>query len=123
MITAGAHLNSLAAVAAGRADVAAIDCVTHGLAARHRPDLLAGTRVLDRTAPTPGLPLVTRADAPDWDVAMLRGALAAVAADQALTATRRDLALSGFAVLPAGRYQRVMALEAAAIRQGFAELA
>src|SRR5262249_7187037 len=37
----GSHLASLALVASHAADVAALDCVTHGLLARHRPQALA----------------------------------------------------------------------------------
>ena len=40
----GSHAASLAMVAEGAADVAAIDCVSHALLARHRPAALAGTR-------------------------------------------------------------------------------
>ena len=39
----GAHSASLAMVARGEADVAAIDCVVHALLARHRPGALHGT--------------------------------------------------------------------------------
>src|SRR5262249_9918497 len=59
----GSHMASLAIVASGQADVAAVDCVTHGLLARYRPQALAGTRVLCRTASAPSLPYVTRAGA------------------------------------------------------------
>ena len=119
----GAHLASLAAVAAGEADVAAIDCVTHALVARHEPGLLAGTRVLARTASTPGLPLVTRANAPPAELAALREALAEVAADPALSRSRERLLLTGFAILPEAAYGRVAALEREAASVGYPVLA
>lgn len=123
VVMTGAHVQSLAAVAAGRADIAAIDCVTHGLTARHRPDLLAGTRVLAMTEATPALPLVTRADATDAEIAILRHALDDAASDPALVEARHALALTGFAEAPAERYQRVLALEAQAARLGYPTLA
>ena len=59
----GRHAASLAMVAAGKADVCAIDCVSHGLWRRHMPELLTGTRVLTVTARAPSLPYVTHAGA------------------------------------------------------------
>jgi ABC-type phosphate/phosphonate transport system substrate-binding protein len=123
LLVTGAHLESLAAVRSGRADVAAIDCVTHGLAARHRPDLVAGTRVLAWTEATPSLPLVTRAAAPEAHVAALRSALDAAAADPDLAEARAALALEGFEVLPLSAYGRVLELERAAAEAGYPTLA
>jgi ABC-type phosphate/phosphonate transport system substrate-binding protein len=123
VVVTGTHLASLAAVAAGEADVAAIDCVTHALVARHEPGLLAGTRVLTRTASTPGLPLITRGHVPQDELAALREALAEVAADPALTNVRDSLLLAGFAFLPLKAYADVMALEQAAAERGYPVLA
>lgn len=123
LLVTGFHLESLAAVRSGRADVAAIDCVTHGLAARHRPDLVAGTRVLAWTEATPSLPLVTRAAAPEAEVAALRSALDAAAADPDLAEARAALALEGFEVLPLAAYGRILELERAAAEAGYPTLA
>ncbi len=54
----GSHLASLAMLQRGQVQVAAIDCATWGLAMRHAPHRLAGVRVLQYTAPAPGLPLI-----------------------------------------------------------------
>jgi ABC-type phosphate/phosphonate transport system substrate-binding protein len=54
----GAHLNSLQWVQSGQADVAAVDCVTYGLAQRYAPKWVEGIRVLHVTSLTPGLPLI-----------------------------------------------------------------
>jgi ABC-type phosphate/phosphonate transport system substrate-binding protein len=54
----GAHAASASSVAAGRADIAAIDFVTWRLIRRYRPEA-AGLRVLMLTDPTAGLPYVT----------------------------------------------------------------
>lgn len=115
----GAHLSSIEAVAAGRADLAAIDAVTWRFALRHRP--AAGRlRVLLETDPTPGLPYIA---APGTDAAAVRVALAAgidslrtddraalgivalaplTAADYALVARRFETALRGPRALPDG---------------------
>lgn len=58
MLGTGSHRGSIRAVAAGKATVAAIDAVSWGLALRHEA-AARRLRVLDRTAPTPGLPLIT----------------------------------------------------------------
>jgi len=57
----GAHERSLAMIAAGIADVAAIDCITYGLLGRHRPEVLAGTRVIHRTPAVAAPPFITSA--------------------------------------------------------------
>lgn len=54
----GSHRASILAVAAGRADFAAIDAVTWEIAKRHEV-AAASLRVLAVTEPTPGLPYIT----------------------------------------------------------------
>lgn len=54
----GAHRASAKAVAEARADIAALDAVTWRLIQRY-DSVAANLRVLDWTAPTPGLPLIT----------------------------------------------------------------
>ncbi len=54
----GSHAASLAALAEGRADIACIDVVTWRLLSRTDPNA-ALVEVAGRTAPTPGLPLIT----------------------------------------------------------------
>lgn len=56
----GGHRASVEAVAAGRADFAAIDAVTFALLCDHLP-AAAALKLVDRTAPGPGLPLITAA--------------------------------------------------------------
>ncbi len=57
----GSHSASLAAVAGGKADLAAIDAVTWSLLAEHDP-LAAAVKVICMTDPTPGLPYITAGD-------------------------------------------------------------
>ena len=65
-VPTGSHNISAAAVAEGRADIAALDGVTWRLIERFEP-FAANLRVLEWTAPTPGLPLIT-AQSNDADV-------------------------------------------------------
>ena len=53
-----AHLASARAVAEGRADIASLDAVTWRLAQQYE-SFAGALRVLEWTAPTPGLPLIT----------------------------------------------------------------
>jgi ABC-type phosphate/phosphonate transport system substrate-binding protein len=46
-------------VAAGEADIAAIDAVTFALLQRIEPQLTAQVRVIGKTAQVPGLPYIT----------------------------------------------------------------
>jgi ABC-type phosphate/phosphonate transport system substrate-binding protein len=119
----GGHRASLALVASGQADVAAIDCVTHGLLARHRPQALAGTRVLCRTAAAPGLPYVTRPGAEADLLRRLRGGLERAFADPQLAEARGALLLDGAAVLALAAYDRIGEMEHAAIAAGYPEVA
>lgn len=115
----GSHLASIAELVAGEADLAAIDCVTYGLATRDRPELLAGTRRLAETEATPGLPLITSCRTTAAELAHLRAALAETAADPHLAETRRSLGLVGFAPLPRTAYRAVRAAERKAAARGY----
>jgi ABC-type phosphate/phosphonate transport system substrate-binding protein len=123
VIETGGHIQSARAVAEGRADLAALDCVTYALLARHCPAAVAGLRVLDRSAAAPGLPYVTRADAPADLVARLRDGLAEAAADPALAAAREALLLTGVEVLAPKAYDRILQMEAEAQTHGYPRLA
>ncbi len=66
------HHQSVAEVAAGSADVTAIDCVTLAHLARFAPKLIAQVRVLDWTPSSPCLPFVTSNRTSDSTVQALR---------------------------------------------------
>lgn len=123
VLETGAHAESLRAVAEGRADTAAIDCVTFAHLRRWRPVWADAVRVLADTPATPGLPLVTAAATDDRTLQALRDALAAAATDPALEEARATLFLTGFSLLPEGAYARVTELADAAARLGYADLA
>lgn len=107
-VETGGHLNSLAAVREGRADVCAIDCVCVELARRHRPSALEGLTEIARSPAVPGLPLITRSG----DAATIRKALTHAFADPTLADARDTLLLTGFSILDAKAYDRILALEA-----------
>lgn len=106
-LVTGAHVDSLAAVAAGEADIAAIDCVTYALLQRHRPGATAGLRAIGRTGTAPGLPLVTRRDATDETVEALRSALRGALADPALAEARAALLIEGIEILGDADYDAI----------------
>jgi ABC-type phosphate/phosphonate transport system substrate-binding protein len=81
----GAHRASAQAVAAGHADIAALDAVTHRILQGIEPALSA-LRVVEMTPPTPGLPLIA---APGADAAATFDAVAG--AIEALSAADRDV--------------------------------
>jgi ABC-type phosphate/phosphonate transport system substrate-binding protein len=70
----GSHVSSLATLAQGQADFAAIDCVTWGLLERFRPTLLAGLRIVDAGPSLPALPFITSRLTTDGELAALRTA-------------------------------------------------
>jgi hypothetical protein len=102
LLATGSHRAALRAVAEGRAGMAAIDAVTWELALRHEP-AAARLRVLERTAPTPGLPYVTAlAHDPAPLFAAITGAIAGLA-----PATRAALMLRGLVAIPQAAYLAV----------------
>ena len=105
----GSHADSIAAVAGGQADFAAVDCVTHATLARHRPSAVAATRVLCRTPAMPGLPLIAGRAATAREIAAMREGLAAAAADPGLAEARKALGIVGMHFPPESEYGRLSA--------------
>ncbi|MBX2854995.1 MAG: PhnD/SsuA/transferrin family substrate-binding protein [Rhodobacteraceae bacterium] len=71
----GSHRESIRAVAEERADVAAIDVVSWGLACAWAPDLTRRLRVAAGTPPVPGLPFITAGARPEREILEIRAAL------------------------------------------------
>lgn len=99
-LVTGAHAHAAAAVAQGRADIAAVDFISWRLFARYRP-AAADLRILMLTDPTPGLPLIAASgtDAARH-AAIITKAIATL--DQP---ARSILGLRGFAELGAAEYR------------------
>lgn len=122
VISTGSHARSFAALISGKIDVASIDAVTLALLRDRYPDRTARLRVLEWTASSPSLPLITRADTSDCVMAALRDALAAVADDPALEDTLRVLRIRRFTVEPITAYEPILSLQQYAIDRGYPEL-
>lgn len=103
VIVTGAHKESAGAVALGRADLASIDAVTWRLVERYLPDVAGQLRIVERTLPTPGLPLITAASRDPAPLAeAFRAALHALPAE-----VRQTLGIAGLASLSAADYLAV----------------
>ena len=123
VIETGGHLASIAAVVAGQADVAAIDCVTFGNTKRFEPARLEGLRVLAETEQGPGLPFITGPRTTEGELQALRSILAEAIASPALAAVRDVLSLRRFDVLTDADYERLSDLESRAAALGYPEIA
>ena len=94
---------AIEAVAAGEADITAIDSYCHALMARHEPELMRTTRVLAATEPTQIPSLMASPGADIAAVNALRGALLAFnSRDDA--ALLEPLCITGFATVEASGY-------------------
>jgi ABC-type phosphate/phosphonate transport system substrate-binding protein len=117
----GSHAASLGAVQAGEADIAAIDCVTYGYLREELPDRLQGIKVLQYSAPSPGLPLVTAQSVPEEVRVRLRQAL--LAPGPQLRKHMTSLRIKAFQHRPDADYNRIQRLEAEAVDAGYPVLA
>ncbi len=118
----GGHVRSMAMVAAGDADIAAIDAVTFALVKRARAEAVAGLAVIGRGPSVPGLPYVTAMHRPPAEIVRLKRALAEAAADPALRAARAALLIERFEFLPPEEYRRILEVEARAEALGYTAL-
>lgn len=123
VIETGSHRNSIAAITAGEADAAAIDCVTYGNVLRFDPGSLAGVRILTETVSGPGLPFITRGSASDAEVALMRQVLQQAIAEPSLAAVRDILCLKQFVVLSDSDYEPLAELERQAQGLGYPAIA
>ena len=117
-VETGGHRKSVAAVREGRADVAAIDCVTYAGLQQLAPQETAPLRIIARSASAPALPYVTRRDIAAGDLEKLREGLRAALIDPALAGARAAMQLSGFEVIPLQAYDRMLEMEREADRAG-----
>ena len=122
VVTTGSHAGSLEAIAAGRADIAAIDCVSFALLKRGRPTLTGAVAVVGRSAMSPGLPYIASAHLPSEIVETVRAALAATMADPSLSMARAALGLTETVALQPSDYAAVAAFEREAAALGYPNL-
>lgn len=102
VLQSGGHHLSALAVVEGRADIAALDAVTHAMLQEVEPKM-AGLRSVALTDPTPGLPYITaRGQDPEPIFAVLSDAIAALPASD-----RATLHLTGLVRIPRAAYLAV----------------
>jgi ABC-type phosphate/phosphonate transport system substrate-binding protein len=120
-VQTGSHVASLQVVAEGRADLAAIDCVTMAFVRDEWPALAKAVKVIGYTEASPGLPLIASKAVPAERIVALRSALNEALATQPERARR--LRLKGFEFLSMADYARITQLENEAIERGYPQLA
>jgi ABC-type phosphate/phosphonate transport system substrate-binding protein len=118
----GAHRRSAEMIAAGQADVAALDCVSFAHFQRLSPETTSALRVLAWTPASPSLPLITAATTDDATLARLRSCLQAVAEEPGLKDVRARLFLDGFDLEPRQDFGATLELEKAAERLAYPQL-
>jgi ABC-type phosphate/phosphonate transport system substrate-binding protein len=119
----GAHVASMAAVAEGSADVAAIDCVTFGLVARHRPKDIARLRIIAETVASPAIPFITSAHTAPALIEALRRVLTSAGHRPALQEAMAGLSIRDIRPVTAQAYATVAAFEEEAAAAGYSKLA
>ena len=122
VLETGAHAHSVAAVADGAADLAAVDCVTWAHLERLAPALSGKLRVLGWSVASLGLPLVTGMSTSDEEFGQLVRVLDAVAQAPELQVIRRTLLLDRFYRVLDTDYQGLTRLRQTAAEQGYPEL-
>jgi ABC-type phosphate/phosphonate transport system substrate-binding protein len=113
-IETGSHRASLNAIAAGKADIAAIDAVCWRLAQLYEPAAVRRLRVIDRTLSRGAPPFITAAHRSATEVAAIRSALLEALTMPETAAARETLRLSGAQVLSDEDYFCTLQLPAAA---------
>ncbi len=122
VIVTGSHIASLEAVAEGRAELAAVDCVTFGLTRRLRPDLIERVAIVAESPPSPGLPFIAAAGLPDPIVAAVRKALFAALADPGVAEALGALGLAWARLTTSADYERICDIERYAEAAGYPRL-
>jgi len=118
----GAHRRSLEAVAANRAQLAAIDCVSFHYLADQNPQLVARVRSIGFSAQTTGLPFVRPGNRHDEDQAKAWTDAFNAALNAMPEQPRQRLRLLRFEPVTVADYQEISELETIAIEKGYAEL-
>ena len=119
----GSHRGSVDAVRDGRADLAAIDCVTWALLQMHDAAATEGLCTIGHSAPYPGLPLITSLHTPPEQVQALRHGLHSLVLPPAAAHALGQLLIEGFETPDLAVYQRCIAMESSAIASGYPQLA
>jgi ABC-type phosphate/phosphonate transport system substrate-binding protein len=122
VVYSGGHEQSMKLIQDGRADVAAIDCVTHKLLERYRPNAIKGTRILGRTFFAPAPPYVTHANRGTDVKKRIKTALMGAFSDTDLDACRSDLLLKRISEQDDTIYEKLLDFEIYASKLGYPDL-
>lgn len=122
LLLSGGHRQSLAALRDSQADIAAIDCVSWSLLARHAPEELRGLHIIGESPAAPGLPLITAASTSAARLETLRTILLQLVSDPAFRAICDDNLIGGFSPVHRDNYQVVLAWEQQAAALGVTRL-
>jgi ABC-type phosphate/phosphonate transport system substrate-binding protein len=114
VVVSGSHARSLAMVADGAADVAAVDCVSYTHLARTAPEIADRTRVLHRTVATPTLPLVISQECGESTALLVARAVADAFDDPRTKEPRHRLRLVRIVPVDADVYLPTVAIAARA---------
>lgn len=104
----GGHRRSVAMIRRGKADIAAIDCISWALLLRDFPEELSGVKIIGQTASVPGLPVITSAETSADSVARLREGLAQLVANAADTPLLESLLIKDFTPLPRAAWHVIL---------------
>lgn len=115
-------MQSLKQIQDGRADVAAIDCVTHKLLETYSPDAIAGTRILGRTFFAPAPPYVTHIKRGNDVKHRIKNALLGAFNDPNLAACRSDLLIKRISDQDDTIYEKALGFEIYATKLGYPDL-
>jgi ABC-type phosphate/phosphonate transport system substrate-binding protein len=123
VIVTGSHRASMEAVVGGRADVAAIDCVTFGLHAEYDHTTTDGLRVLAHTSTSPSIPFVTSRETASETVEALRRALRTFSRRADFASVRRALRIERIEAVSDADYAVLLEYRAQAVSLGYPSLA
>lgn len=110
-VRTGGHVASMRAVAAGKADLAAIDAVTYAASEASYPGLPGTFKVVAVSRSVPALPFVTAQATPEPVALLVQDALLAAMAAPELAEARTALLLAGAEPIDPAAYDAVLELE------------
>lgn len=102
-----AHRNVVHAVSDGLADGGAVDGYVWEMLAKHRPEVIKGTRIIDKSPMLGFPPFVARADLPEIEFKRMRAALVDMAVDARGAELLDRLGLEGFTPGHPGLYDGI----------------
>ncbi len=122
VLVTGAHHKSLEAVAEGRADIAAIDCISFAHFRRFEPDLAERVSIIGKSERTAAPPFITAIKTDAGVLRVLRETLQDVTTAPELASVRSELNIDGFAFDTDAAYERLLGIEENAVARGYPEL-